>query len=128
MFDHPTRSKHLYASGGFHFWFDDVGMNQRIAAPTKKIAATMCPSPVLASLGGQNQLPTPVRCSYSFESGRSHSQSRFSLFNSEYVLVKIQVVPVVNPLLACAGVVHLCMARLHCASSAGKSGNLIPAP
>jgi hypothetical protein len=60
MFDHPTRSKHLYASGGFHFWFDDVGMNQRIVAPTKKIAATMCPSPVLASLGGQNQLPTPA--------------------------------------------------------------------
>jgi hypothetical protein len=49
-------------------------MNQRIAAPTKKIAATMCPSPVLASLGGQNQLPTPAiakTIAYSFESGRS---------------------------------------------------------
>jgi hypothetical protein len=85
MFDHPTRSKHLYASGGFHFWFDDVGMNQRIAAPTKKIAATMCPSPVL----GIARRPKPASNAGHSKNYRAlihlkavdhllpHSQSRF---------------------------------------------------
>jgi hypothetical protein len=60
-------------------------MNQRIVARTKKIAATMCPSPVLASLGGQNQLPTPAHSKNyralihlkAVDHLLPHSQSRF---------------------------------------------------